>query len=381
MPKHPRNEKNTIVSSKTQHTSTNTPLRKIIIHNDSDDEFLDLLIGKFYEKRKINNEEQLEEVIIHKEINEINDLIELGNMYDKKEKKRYNINLKTLNELINPLTMLNNMIGMKKLKKNILNQIVYFLQDFEEKNAHMLHTVIEGPPGCGKTEVANILSKIYARMGFLKNEKVIKVRRADLIGQYLGQTAIKTQKVIDSAKGAVLLIDEAYSLGNPEGRDSYSKECIDVLNQNLSEGKCDFVCIIIGYKQALKESFFSYNLGLERRFPFRYVIDEYDHNDLTNIFSKLINDFNWKIDNGINLTNFFEKNRKTFIHNGGDLEILLQCSKIAHSKRVFCLPKDVKKILTIDDIEKGYDIMLENDEIKKRTTDDPKDISVSHMYS
>jgi SpoVK/Ycf46/Vps4 family AAA+-type ATPase len=341
--------------------------------NDNDDDFIDILLGTFYnEKRKAGNnyedetDEEYEEVFIKKEIENVDDLIELGEMYNPKEKKRYNIDVKTLNKLIEPLTMLKKMIGMPKLKKSIVDQIIYFLQDFEEKNAHMMHTVIEGPPGSGKTDIANILAKIYARIGFLKKEYVKKVKRSDLIGQYLGQTAIKTQKAIDDAKGGVLLIDEAYSLGNPEGRDSYSKECIDTLNQNLSENKADIICIIVGYKKDLKESFFSYNAGLERRFPFRYTIDEYDFKDLNNIFAKLVNEYKWeiKVDEKKLLT-FFEDNRDTFAFNGGDLETLLQCSKIAHSKRVFCLPKAEKKKLTNDDIESGFKIMCQNDEVKK----------------
>ena len=74
-------------------------------------------------------------------------------------------------------------------------------------------------------------------MGFLKNDKFKLVKRSDLIGEYLGQTAVKTQKVIDSIIGGVLFIDEAYSLGNSEKRDSYSKECLDTINRNLTENE------------------------------------------------------------------------------------------------------------------------------------------------
>ena len=139
----------------------------------------------------------------------------------------------------------------------------------------MMHAVITGSPGCGKTTFIEILAKIYVKMGILKKGHIVKVRRDQLIGKYLGHTAVQTQERITEATGGILLIDEAYSLGNPEGRDSFAKECIDTLNQALSEKKKDFICIIAGYKDALDSSFFAYNEGLRRRFPFRYDIAKY----------------------------------------------------------------------------------------------------------
>lgn len=387
------NDRN-IVSSKTSRTGRGTIRRDRYERNGgggggngSDEEFVDFIIGKYNSHRRQTRDEEIEDndsweyVRINKKIETIDDLIEIGGMYKKEEKKRYNVDMKALNKLVEPLTDLKRMIGMPKLKKQILDQVIYFLQDFEEKNAHMMHTIIEGPPGSGKTEVAKIMGRIYAKLGFLKKDKVYPVRRSDLIGQYLGQTAIKTQKAIDNAKGGVLLIDEAYSLGNPEGRDSYSKECIDTINQNLSEGKSDFICIIVGYKKDLKESFFRYNAGLERRFPFRYTIDEYDHKDLMNIFKKLMDDYKWDLNTDEKkLEKFFEENRNVFEFNGGDLETLIQCSKISHSRRVFTLDKDDKKKLTLDDLEGGLKSMMENEEIAKRKNKDNTDI-ISHMYN
>ena len=344
------------------------------------DEFIDIILGKFYENNSDEHEESdLEEVFLDVKIKNIDDLIELGEKYNPKEKKKYNINLKALSKLKEPLVKLKKMIGMKNLKNAIKNQIIYFLQDFEKKNTHMMHTIIEGPPGSGKTEVANILAAIYAKLGFLKKEFVHKVKRSDLIGQYLGQTAIKTQKAIEEANGGVLLIDEAYSLGNPEGRDSYSKECIDTINQNLSEKKADFICIIVGYKKSLKDSFFNYNPGLERRFPFRYTIDEYDHNDLKLIFEKLVEENKWELTvDKKKLEDFFEENRKVFTFNGGDLETLLQCSKITHALRVFGQKNDEKKKINLEDIENALEEMMKNEEIKKRKVDDMD--FISHLY-
>jgi len=394
-----RDTEKTVVSSKTTKNGKSDSTRRDRIENSkknnsgggddggSDEEFVDFVIGSYHNKRREkpveypSDDESYEKVKINRQIDTIDDLIEVAGMYKQGEKKKYNINMIALNKLVEPLTDLKRMIGMPKLKKAILDQVIYFLQDFEEKNTHMMHTIIEGPPGSGKTEVAKILGRIYARLGFLKKDKVTSVRRSDLIGQYLGQTAMKTQKAIDSAKGGVLLIDEAYSLGNPEGRDSYSKECIDTINQNLSEGKGEFICIIVGYKKALKDSFFTYNAGLERRFPFRYTIDEYSHEDLMKIFRKLLEDYKWNCGTEEKvLNNFFEENRKIFEFNGGDLETLIQCSKISHSRRVFMLDDEEKKKLTIDDLKGGLKAMMENEEIAKRKDGNSFDF-VSHLYN
>jgi SpoVK/Ycf46/Vps4 family AAA+-type ATPase len=175
---------------------------------------------------------------------------------------------------------------MRSVKDNIINQIVFFLQGLNNEDPDkndMMHTVITGPPGVGKTELGKILGKVYKAMGILSSDKMKIVSRSDLVGKYLGHTAKKTQEVIDECKGGIMFIDEAYSLGNKEGRDSFAKECIDTINQNLTERR-DFLCIIAGYRDALDDCFFSYNEGLKRRFSFRYDIEAYDANELKHIF-------------------------------------------------------------------------------------------------
>lgn len=359
--------------------------------NDDENEFFKFLsnVIKYddenYESSDSSDEESCNdesEVTVKKidtEINSIEDLIELGKLYDPDKNIKYNIDIKKINKLTEPLTDLKNMIGLENVKKNIVNQIIYFLCEFEGNGNDMMHTVITGPPGVGKTKLGNILGDIYYHLGILKPFKKKKrgrftkskekypfkiVKRSDLIGKYLGHTASKTQDVIDSCDGGVMFIDEAYSLGNAEGRDSFSKECIDTLNQNLTEKKSNFLCIIAGYKDALESCFFSYNEGLSRRFTFRYEIEKYSAKELKLIFVNMIKDINWEIQDDKKIDNFFEKNYSNFKNMAGDMETLLFNCKITHSKRVFG-NDDLKKKINVEDIEQGYTNFKNN-----RTTED-----------
>jgi SpoVK/Ycf46/Vps4 family AAA+-type ATPase len=265
------------------------------------------------------------------------------------------------------------MIGMKNIKQMIVDLIFFRLQNIDDTNDDLWHLVIQGSPGSGKTEVAKILAKLYYALGIVKKDKITMVKRSDLIGKYLGHTAKMTQEVFDNSKGGVLFIDEAYSLGNPEGRDSFSKECIDTINQNLTENR-ETVVFIAGYKDQLNESFFSYNPGLNRRFKMRMSVDKYNAEELREIFLKKIKEANWYIlnDNGekeIPLS-FFQKNHHMFKYNGGDMENLWHLSKIVHARRIFGKSNDLLKRITFEDIQNAFKMYCENDEVKNRNEDE-----------
>jgi SpoVK/Ycf46/Vps4 family AAA+-type ATPase len=277
--------------------------------------------------------------------------------------------MKALHNIKEPLIELNNMIGLTNLKTNIVDQILYFAQDLHkgctENAGDFMHTVIYGPPGTGKTEAAKIMGKIYSKLGVLKKGTFKKVTRSDLIAGYLGQTALKTQDVIKEALGGVLFIDEAYALGSSEKRDSFAKECIDTLCESLSDNKDNLMVIIAGYEKELKDCFFSFNQGLESRFTWRFKTDDYSAEDLHNIFIKKVKDNGWNLDGKIE-SNWFKKNKEYFKFYGRDIEALFSKCKIAHSKRVFCLPETEKKKLVLKDLDKGLEIYLKNDDVKSR---------------
>lgn len=316
------------------------------------------------------NVEIKETIHIDTEINNISDILKLIDTYKADPSIKYNINMKALHSIKEPLEELNNMIGMKDLKNNIVDQILYFIQDLHKnknESGEFLHTVIYGPPGTGKTEIAKIMGKIYSKIGILSKGTFKKVTRSDLVAGYLGQTALKTKDAIKEALGGVLFIDEAYSLGNPEKRDSFSKECIDTLCEALSDNKENLMVIIAGYEKELKECFFNYNQGLDSRFTWRFKTDEYTHEDLHKIFLKKIKDIGWELDDNSTISSdWFKKNKESFRFYGRDIETLLSKTKIAHSRRVFCKPDIEKKKLNIKDLDKGFEIYLKNDEIKNK---------------
>lgn len=307
-------------------------------------------------------------------IESINDLIKLGSTYHcKKNTEQYGINLRLLYNLSVPLLELNQMVGMQSVKKNIVHQILYFLQGFNKNKKcntcvecknnkpcsvnkdDMLHTIVSGPPGVGKTELGKILGKLYKEMGILSRGHFTSVTRSDLIGKYLGHTAAKTQEMINKCKGGVMFIDEAYALGEKEGRDSFSKECIDTLNHNLTENR-DMLVIIAGYEDSLDSNFFNYNQGLKRRFTFKYNIDKYDEKELMQIFKLKVYNDHWNISKKCTddqLLELFKVNKGKFPHFGGDIETLYLKCKIAHSNRMLFGNPACRKYLELEDINEG----------------------------
>ena len=283
----------------------------------------------------------------------------------------YNIDVSKLANIRSELEELHGMIGMTALKRSVLDQLVYFIQGLHTSEivngskgtGDFKHTVIYGPPGTGKTEIAKIIGKMYSKLGILKNNVFKKATRNDLVAGYLGQTAIKTKNIINDCLGGVLFIDEAYSLSNANHLDSFSKECIDTLCEALSDHKDDLMVIVAGYEDELEQHFFQSNPGLNSRFVWRFKVDSYTPTELADIFRKKVDDAGWKLaDENVADARWFEKHKKTFLHFGRDMEILLFYTKIRHSRRVFGKSADNHQTRTItkEDVEKGLALFLDN---------------------
>ena len=128
--------------------------------------------------------------------------------------------------------------------------------------------------------------------------------------------------------------------------------------------------IIAGYEDELKSCFFNYNAGLESRFTWRFKTDDYKSEELMAIFKKKVHDSNWSVKDDTLKPSWFEEKMSYFKYYGRDMETLFSKCKIAHSRRVFCKPKKDKTILTVEDLDKGFDIYISNDEVKNRKDDD-----------
>lgn len=310
-------------------------------------------------------------ITINTDIKNLDDLVKLIDEHPYDENIEYNIDLKVLHSIKDELQELNNMVGLELLKQSILDQLFYFIQNLHlgTNNIDYKHTVLYGPPGTGKTEIAKIIGKLYCKIGVLKSNIFKKVTRNDLIAGYLGQTAIKTKKVISECLGGVLFIDEAYSLINKDQSDSFSKECIDVLCESLSDHRHDLMVIIAGYEDELENTFFKANRGLESRFIWRFNLESYSSKELLKIFEKMIHDQEWCLEESAITSKWFEQNKSDFKHFGRDVEILLTNVKICHGRRIYGKSDETKKMITKDDINSGYQSFKKN---RKKTEEMPE---------
>jgi SpoVK/Ycf46/Vps4 family AAA+-type ATPase len=188
------------------------------------------------------------------------------------------------------LAGLDAMIGLEPVKRQvhaIAAQLrVAQLREEQGLATHppMRHFVFAGPPGTGKTTVARVLGRIFAALGLLSRPEVVEAQRADLVGEHLGSTALKTNKVIDSALGGVLFIDEAYSLVNPgyAGGDAFGAEAVQTLLKRAEDDRDRLVVILAGY-DADMDRFLRSNPGLASRFSERVAFPSYSPDELLEI--------------------------------------------------------------------------------------------------
>jgi stage V sporulation protein K len=217
------------------------------------------------------------------------------------------------------------------------------------------HLVFTGNPGTGKTTVARIIGDIYQDLGILSQGQFVEVDRSSLVASYVGQTAPKTMKVIESALGGVLFIDEAYSLV-PDGReDPFGQEAINTLLKLMEDHRDNLVVIVAGYQDEMSR-FINSNPGLKSRFSRSIHFEDYDPVELTEIFKLLCNKNSYVIDDVIlstfrELVSEFtdrigELGNGRFVRNIFDRCIANQCNRLAAMFKP--APEDLKTFLAED---------------------------------
>ncbi|MBQ8298560.1 MAG: AAA family ATPase [Clostridia bacterium] len=277
---------------------------------------------------------------------------------------------------------LSKIIGLENVKDFLRNQ--YNVLKAQEKRRSLgvttdvtqsLNMIFIGNPGTGKTTVARLLSEMLKDMGFLRQGHLVEVARADLVAEYVGQTAPKTTDVFNSALGGVLFIDEAYSLSQGSDGD-FGREAIDTLIKLMEDHRGEILVILAGYEKEMGD-FLKANSGLESRFPLKLAFPDYSADELTQIFDKMIASRGFQItdearDVAAEKLAFMKKTATTHAGNGRMVRNLIdeivrnQSTRIAMQEDValneinIILPEDVGKKYETENSEYDYEQIFDN---------------------
>ena len=273
----------------------------------------------------------------------------------------------TLEEL---LAQLDGLCGLDKVKKDVksLINLVKVRKLRQEAGLPVppmsLHLVFMGNPGTGKTTVARLLSKIYHAVGVLSKGQLVEVDRSGLVAGFVGQTALKTQEAVDKALGGVLFIDEAYALANQDNANDFGREAIEVLLKGMEDHRDDLIVIVAGYTD-LMANFIHANPGLESRFNKYFYFEDYDGEQLTEIFRSMCRKNGYELDEAADhaaaeaFQVLYERRDENF-GNARDVRNVFEAAVACQANRVATMEapekKDLMSLIVSDlDLEDGQE--------------------------
>ncbi len=195
------------------------------------------------------------------------------------------------------LAKLDGLVGLTAVKKEVSNLASFLnlqIKRGETNTFQGKHYVFTGNPGTGKTTVARIMADVFKTLGIVAKGQLVEADRSKLVAGFSGQTAIKTNQLVDQAMGGVLFIDEAYTLKSGDG-DTFGSEAIDTLLKRLEDDRGKFICIVAGYTDQMHD-FIDSNPGLKSRFTQTIHFDDYTPDELTEIFLNMAKGKNFNVD-------------------------------------------------------------------------------------
>ena len=289
---------------------------------------------------------------------------------------------------------LDSLIGLASVKDQIKKLVAFFRMEEERRMLGQTtepistHLVFYGPPGVAKTTVARIVGNIFSSLGFLSQGHFVEGARSKMVAGHLGQTAIKTEGLVEEAEGGVLFIDEAYSL-NPQrddrknsSHDIFAQEAVDTLVKLMEDKRSDLCVIFAGYKPEM-QSFIKSNPGLESRFSFHITFEGYSNNELGQIFNVFLkknslNVANKKLLAGFDLIiNELRAQRGDSFGNGREVRTIVEQARILQSARLMELRpytrREAMSVLKIEDLPfvemtgKTHEQLLQSAKDAKRT--------------
>lgn len=291
---------------------------------------------------------------------------------------------------------LDGLVGLQDIKTKVKEYSEYlrFIQlrkdrGFNEPAMPQMHAVFTGNPGTGKTTVAKMLGRIYNKMGLLTKGHVHEVDRADLVGEYIGQTAPKVKEAIKRAKGGILFIDEAYALSrSKEDNKDFGREVVEILVKELSDGAGDVAIIFAGYPSEM-ETFLDSNAGLKSRLNLKFDFPDYMPQELIEIAAYAAREKDVKLTKQANaflydkLVESYRK-RDRFFGNARMVYNIMEKAKMNLGLRVMKtnevledISKDKLSKVRVEDLERIYkektkqlpDIPINEEELERSLVD------------